>query len=53
VASKQLVVWQADGLDGSLFGIYGALVGPQGEVEGPFKINHYTARRVVELQPGR
>lgn len=42
VGSKQLVVWQADGLDGSLYGIYGALVGPTGEVEGPFKINHYT-----------
>jgi hypothetical protein len=37
-----LVVWQADGLDGSLYGIYGSLVGPRGEVVGPFKINHYT-----------
>jgi hypothetical protein len=37
-----LVVWQADGFDGSLYGIYGSLVGPQGEVIGPFKINHYT-----------
>jgi hypothetical protein len=42
VGDKQLVVWQADGLDGSLYGIYGALVGPKGEIEGPFKINHYT-----------
>lgn len=39
---RQLVVWQADGLDGSLYGIYGALIGPQDEVIGPFKVNHYT-----------
>jgi hypothetical protein len=38
----RLVIWQADGLDGSLFGIFGALVGPRGEVAGPFKINSYT-----------
>jgi hypothetical protein len=37
-----LVVWQADGLDGSLYGVYGALLGPRKEVTGPFKINHYT-----------
>jgi Protein of unknown function (DUF4038) len=42
VAEKQIVVWRADGLDGSLAGIFGALVGPTGEVEGPFQINHYT-----------
>jgi hypothetical protein len=42
LGSHHLVVWQADGLDGSLYGIYGALVGPRGEVTGPFKINHYT-----------
>jgi hypothetical protein len=42
VGSHHLVVWQADGLDGSLYGVYGALVGPRGEVSGPFKINHYT-----------
>jgi hypothetical protein len=42
LGSLHLAVWQADGLDGSLSGIYGALVGPRGEVTGPFKINHYT-----------
>lgn len=42
LGSRHLVVWQADGLDGSLYGIYGALVGPRQEVTGPFKINHYT-----------
>jgi uncharacterized protein DUF4038/uncharacterized protein DUF5060 len=42
VGSHQLVVWQADGLDGSLYGIYGVLLGPRGEIVGPFKINHYT-----------
>lgn len=42
VGSRHLVVWQADGLDGSLYGIYGALVGSRQEVTGPFKINHYT-----------
>jgi hypothetical protein len=29
-------------LDGSLFGIYGALLGAGEEVTGPFKVNHYT-----------
>jgi hypothetical protein len=42
IGSHHLIVWQADGLDGSLYGVYGALVGPRGEVAGPFKINHYT-----------
>lgn len=42
LGSHQLVVWQADRLDGSLFGIYGAFVDSRGEVTGPFKINHYT-----------
>src|SRR6185436_862028 len=42
LGSNQLVVWQADRLDGSLFGVYGALVGSRGEITGPFKINHYT-----------
>ncbi len=42
LGSHHLVVWQADGLDGSLYGIYGSLVGPRSEVTGPFKINDYT-----------
>ena len=37
-----LAVWQADGLDGSLYGIHGSLIGPHGDVVGPFKINHYS-----------
>jgi hypothetical protein len=40
--SRHLVVWQADGLDGSLYGIYGALLDARGKITGPFKINHYT-----------
>lgn len=42
MAGHDLVAWQADGLDGSLYGIYGALLSPRGEIIGPFKINHYT-----------
>lgn len=42
IAGYDLVVWEADFLDGSLYGIYGSLISPQGEVVGPFKINHYT-----------
>jgi hypothetical protein len=42
MGGHHLIVWQADGLDGSLYGIYGSLVGPRGEVTGPFKINAYT-----------
>lgn len=42
IKGYDLIVWQADGLDGSLSGIYGSLISPQGEALGPFKINHYT-----------
>jgi hypothetical protein len=43
LAEGSLVVWEADGLDGSLAGVFGRIVGPDGELRtGVFKINDYT-----------
>lgn len=42
VGGQSLIVWQANGLDGSLYGIYGAFLSAGRVLTGPFKINHYT-----------